>query len=182
MQNVAGRYELVQQWQQFGIVTDPKMIVEFLRTGQVDSLTEDKFNDSLLIRSENEQMRKGEDVPVMVTDMHPEHIKEHKSLADDPDVRKDPILMAKLTDHIQQHINTMITMSPDLAAILGMQLLPSQMQPPPVPGGIPGIPGQPETELPPMEPGGNPVPQNLPPIPQGAPDIIKGAYNQQMGV
>lgn len=173
-QNIAGRYELVQQWQQFGIVTDPKMLVEFLRTGQLDSLTEDELKDRILIRSENEQMRRGEAPIVMVTDIHPAHIIDHKALGDDPEVRKDPKLMQLLTDHIQDHIQTMQTMSPDLLAILGMQPLPSQaMQPPPQ--------GGPSMELPPVAPGENPIEQNLPPLPKNAPDLVKEAYNQNLG-
>ena len=130
-QNIAGRYELVQQWQQYGVLRDPKKIVEFMRTGQMESLTEDDFKDSMLIRLENEKMLKGEQPTVMVTDMHPQHILEHKSLANDPEARENPVLMEALNAHILEHINQAKNMDPDLMAILGVPPLPSMQAPQP---------------------------------------------------
>ena len=162
-QNIAGRYELVQQFQQFGVIRDPKKLIEFMRTGQIDSLTEDQFKDTILTRSENEMMRKGEEPIVMVTDIHPAHIIEHKALADDPEMRKDPRLMAVLAQHIQSHIDQMKNMDPDLAAILGMQPLPSQQMAPP------SDPGSEQLEMPPEAPGMQPDQARLPPLPEGTP-------------
>ena len=128
-QNYAARYELIQQWQQFGVLRDPKKIIEFMRTGQVDSLTEDDFKDSMLIRLENEMMLEGELPTVMVTDTHPQHILEHKSIANDPQARQNPELMEALNQHLLDHIEQMKGMSPDLAMILGVPALPSQQVP-----------------------------------------------------
>lgn len=125
-QNIAGRYELVNQWMQYGIVKDPKKLVEFLRTGQVESITEDDFKNSTLTRAENELLRKGQNPQVMVTDNHQAHILDHKTIADDPTVRSDPNIMQALTDHIMEHLDQMMKMPSDLAAVLGMQPLPSQ--------------------------------------------------------
>jgi hypothetical protein len=164
LSNYAGRQEMIQQWMQFGIVKDPKVIVEFLRTGQIDSITEDEFKDGTLIRSENESLRRGEDPPVMMTDNHPEHIIKHKALASDPEIRLNPEIMTRLLSHIQEHINSMKSIDPDLAAILGLQPLPSQSMPP-QPGPGAGIP---------PEQGGMPslpnVPDNAPPEAQQALD------------
>jgi hypothetical protein len=162
-QNIAGRYELVQQWQQYGIVKDPKQIVEFLRTGQLDSLTEDDFKDSMLVRLENEAILRGEVPPVMVTDLHPQHILEHKSVANDPEARKDPKLMEALNQHLLAHIDQIKGMDPDLAAILGLAPLPSMQQPP----------APPATDKVPMAPdpaGMSPTEQPLPNLPKQTPE------------
>jgi len=170
-QNIAGRYELVQQWQQFGIVKDPKKLVEFLRTGQLDSLTEDDFKDSILVREENEMLRRGELPIVMITDLHPGHILEHKSIANDQEARKDPNIMANLTTHIQDHMDTMANMTPDLAAILGLQPLPSQQMPPP---GPPPPEGPPQLDMPPDQVGIADEEAKLPQLPENTPEQFQG--------
>jgi hypothetical protein len=168
MSNFGGRYELVQQWMQFGVLKDPKKIVEFLRTGQVDSITEDQFKDTILIREENELIRKGELPPVSIYDLHPEHILEHKQLANDPEIRNNPEIIETLNEHIQQHLDLQKTMDPDLAAILGIPPLPSQQMamegPPPAPGPDQGPP-----EI---------MDQNLPNVPPNAPPIAEEAFQE----
>lgn len=164
LSNYAGRQEMIQQWMQFGIVKDPKAIVEFLRTGQIDSITEDDFKDGVLIRTENEALRKGENPPVMMTDNHPEHIVKHKGLANDPEIRDSPEIMTNLLQHLQDHIGSMKSIDPDLAAILQIMPLPSQQQP--MPGPDAGI-GAPESGMP-----------NLPNVPSNAPPEAQQALDQ----
>lgn len=167
--NYGGRYEMVQQWMQFGVIKDPVKIVEFLRTGQIDSITEDQFKDTILIRSENEMIRKGQLPPVMITDLHPDHLIEHRQLANDPDVRNNPTIMQNLTQHMMDHIQSYKTIDPDLAAILGLQPLPSQSQPPMGPP-----PGQPD-----QGPAGTPEDMpNAPSLPTQAPPQAQEAYQQ----
>lgn len=164
LSNYAGRQEMIQQWMQFGIVKDPKAIVEFLRTGQIDSITEDDFKDGVLIRSENEMLRKGEVPPVMMTDNHPEHILKHKGLANDPEIRNNPEIMANLLAHLQDHIESMKSIDPDLAAVLGLMPLPSQQAP--MPGPDAGI-GPEQSGMP-----------NLPNVPSNAPPEAQAALDQ----
>lgn len=164
LSNYAGRQEMIQQWMQFGIVKDPKAIVEFLRTGQIDSITEDDFKDGILIRSENELLRKGENPPVMMTDVHPEHILKHKSLANDPEIRSNAQIMGNLLQHLNDHIASMKSIDPDLAAVLGIAPLPSQQAP--APTGNAGI-GQEQSGMP-----------NLPNVPSNAPPEAQQALDQ----
>jgi hypothetical protein len=161
-QTIAGRWELVQQWAQMSMIKDPVKMVEFLRTGQADSLTEDQFKDSLLIREENEQLKRGETPLVLMTDVHPQHILEHKQCLSDPEARMDPNVNQAVLEHIQAHIEAYKGMDPDLAAIMNLPPLPSmQMQAPPPDQGVPEVGGQ-----------------NLPPAPQGTPPQVEAAYNQ----
>jgi hypothetical protein len=163
LQTVGGRFDLIQEWTKMGILQDPVKAVEFLRTGQVDSLTEDKFKDSILIRSENEMLKKGEVPPVMVTDMHPAHILQHKEVLNDPDSRNDPNVTTATTQHLMDHIAAYKTIDPDLAAILGLQPLPSMQAGP-----------APQTSSPEVEG------QNIPNTPQGTPPEIAQDFETTM--
>jgi hypothetical protein len=170
---MAGRMEMVNNMMQMGVLKDPVKIVEFMRTGQTDSLTEDTFKDSVLIRSENEMLLRGENPIVMNTDNHPQHILEHKELASDPSLRNNPALMQALNQHQLDHIEAMKSLDPDVAAIIGLPPLPSQAQaltPPPGDPSIPAIPGNDPNQLSlPPEPGQLPVEQRLPSLPDGVP-------------
>jgi hypothetical protein len=169
-QNMAGRMEMTNNMMQMGVLKDPKLVVEFLRTGQTDSLTEDQFKDSILTRLENEMMIRGEAPMVMNTDNHPQHILEHKDIANDPEIRKNPQLMEILSQHIIDHLDANKNMDIDLAAILGLMPLPSQQQQLQAPSGDPSIPGNDPNQMPlPPEPGQLPDEQKLPSTPQGTP-------------
>lgn len=163
LQTVGGRFDLIQTWMQMGMVKDPAKVVEFLRTGESDSLTEDQFKDSVLIRSENEMLKKGEVPPVLVTDLHPQHIIEHKSVLNDPESRLDPKVFGVVSEHLQAHIDAYKTMSPDLAAILGLAPLPSMQQPPAPDAPGPKVAGEP-----------------LPDTPEGTPEQISQGYDDAM--
>lgn len=170
IQNVSGRYQMMQEWTQQGMVTDPKIALNFLRTGEMDSATEDDFKDKILIREENEQIRKGVLPTVIAFDIHPEHIIRHKAMAADPAIRENPEVLQVLLDHIQHHLDQQKMLDPDLAAILGLQPLPSQsmpMGPPPGPEiqGQP-LPNTPEGTPPQVEQGLQEQQANLPPTPE----------------
>jgi hypothetical protein len=79
-------------------------------------------------------------------------------LLNDLDVRNDPQIVTNTLQHIQMHLDQAKNINPDLAAILGFQPLPSQMQPPPPQGpeagiaaeqsGIPSLPNVPDNAPP----------------------------------
>ena len=156
-QSFAGRWEMMSNMIQYQAISDPKVIVDFLRTGNLDSATEDQFGDSMNIRSENELLRKGINPPTVITDGHAEHINKHKSVLSDPEARNDPKIVQAVTEHMLGHYQQMQNMPPDLAAILGQPPLPSQQAP--------------------IGPGGAP-PQGSGPAPDAAP----GDISQQAGV
>jgi hypothetical protein len=176
-QNISGRYTILSDLIKMGAVKDINKVNEFLRTGQIDSITEDQFQDGILIRQENEKLRKGENPPVLMTDLHPNHILKHKEVANDPAVRADPVLFEAVRAHLQLHIDLQRTMDPDLAAILGLPPLPSQqmamMPPPPGAGGPPGAPGEPPPE---QLPGA----VSAPGLPPGTPPETQASFDQYL--
>ena len=172
LQSQAGRWELVQMMTQYGLVQDPRLISSFLRTGEIDQTTDDEFKDHILIKQENEMLLKGQSPTVVVTDLHPDHIKKHKSVFDDPEVRMNPQIMEVALAHIQEHIDQMRSMDPTLAQMLGMQPLPPE-NPPPGPEN--------QDQIAEVNPGGQmDEGVNLPTVPPGTPPQTAQAYNQVM--
>lgn len=161
-QTYAGRYELVQQWAQMGIA-NPKTIVEFLKTGQVDSLVDGQFADLTLVQEENElfkQQAQGSTnavVPLVLrTDDHPYHIEQHRQLLSDPEARYNPLLVEAILNHIAEH--------------------ESYAAPPmPAPGQGAGGPMPPDDPNAQLGPGQAP---NLPNVPPGTPPEVEANYQE----
>lgn len=137
----AGRMEIANNLITMNLITNIDQYFTVLNTGNLESMIEGDQAELLLIRSENEKMMEGESVPVTAIDMHVIHIKEHRALLADPDLRKDAQLVQIVLDHIQEHINALRTVDPSLLQLLGMQPMPPAAQPMP-PQGQQGPPTQ----------------------------------------
>jgi hypothetical protein len=176
--SLAGRMQLAEQMMQYQLIKNPSQIVNLINTGNLDVLVEGTETELLLIRQENEKIIEGENPPVTVVDEHTTHIKEHKAVLADPDLRKDAALVMRATAHIQAHIEQLRTADPQLLQILNQ---PSLAPPPPPPGGPMGpppmeqgqqglniAPGAGEVTGPGLPPGG----VNVPTPPQVDPSLL----------
>lgn len=119
----AGRVEMAEQMLQMGLLTTPQQYIAVIETGNLDNMTEDAFVQLNLVRGENERMTEGQPVVAIFTDDHLLHIKEHSSVLADPDLRLDPTLVQRVTQHIQEHIDLLRNTDPDILTILGQQPL-----------------------------------------------------------
>jgi hypothetical protein len=139
--STAGRVEMAEQMLQMGVITTPEQYFSVINTGNLDVMTEDTQSELLLIKSENEALVANELVMAVATDQHSLHIKEHKCVLADPDLRKDPQLVARTLMHIQEHLDLLRGLDPQLLAMMGEQSL----APPPAvgPDGQPLPPGAP---------------------------------------
>jgi hypothetical protein len=163
-QSFAGRNEMAELWTSKGILKDPKQIISFQRTGEIDSATENPFSDSLLIRDENEQIRKGINPAVLITDNHAEHIIEHKAIMSSVE-RDDPTILEAWTAHVQEHLDMIPQVPPALAAVLSGQPLPPPQGAAPDPNGAP---------LPTVDGA------RMPNVPPEAPAQTQAAYQQAL--
>lgn len=120
----AGRVEMAEQMLQMGIIKTPEQYFQVINTGQLDVMTEDVTSQLNLIQGENERLASGGPVAAVFTDDHVLHIKEHSSVLNDPDLRLDPELVGRVSQHIQEHIDLLRSTNPDLLNILGQQALP----------------------------------------------------------
>jgi hypothetical protein len=152
----AGRAQMATELIQYGIVDNVEQYFNVLNTGNLDTMTQSQQHELTLIQSENEKLMEGEQVTALAIDSHLMHIKEHKSVLYDPDLRKDPILVQATLDHIQEHINMLREVDPGLLQSLGEQPLPPTMPQ----GGMP-----PPGEDAPVPKGEGPTPEQ--PIPTG---------------
>lgn len=167
-QTTAGKVEMAEQLLQMGLLKTPEEYLMVIKTGQLDVATDDTITELMNIRSENEDLIESEPVIALLTDQHSLHIKEHKSVLADPDLRKDPDLVKRTLDHIQQHIQILKTGDPQTLMMMGEKPL----SPPPGPQG-PGGPGGPPQGPPPQ--GGPPHPPPGPGAPQGPRPGVKQA-------
>jgi len=137
----AGRVEMAEQLLQMNLIKSPEQYLQVINTGKLDAMTEDTQSELLLIKSENESIVDNQPVMAVATDQHSLHIKEHKCVLADPELRKDPALVQRTLEHIQEHINLLRGVDPQLLAMMGEQSLmappaPEQQEPgrPPEPG------------------------------------------------
>jgi len=99
----AGKLEIARDLMNLGFVQNPEQYAEAIKTGTIEPMFEGILSRSLLIRKENEKMRNGEIPPVLRTDRHDQHIPEHLSVLDDPDVRFNPALVEAVLTHVGEH-------------------------------------------------------------------------------
>lgn len=161
---VAGRVQMAEQLLQMKLLTTPQQYFQVINTGRLDATFEGEMNELFLIKSENEALLDGKDVVALAVDQHSEHIKEHRAVLNNPQLRTigDPTIQQKALAHIQQHIDLLRNTDPGLLQLIGEQPLPPA---PPPPGAAPaGPPGAPPGQPPANSIPGSPNPQILQPM------------------
>lgn len=135
------------------------------------------------IRAENERLAKGEEVQVIFTENHKNHIKEHKDLIENPISKQDPQLVAAASKHIQEHIRLWRETDPIILMATGQEPPPQNpATQAPLPGAIEGQQA-PASQGPTAQAGPEQASlPDLPGLPQNADDNSKAAYAKQTGV
>jgi len=128
-QSVAGKVQLAESLIQYGIVKTPEQYFSVLNFGRLDAMTDDAQRELMLIKDENERMAAGEKIQALAIDQHVLHIKSHRSVLSDTELRRDPALVQAVLDHVQEHISLLQNVDPSLLSIIGEQSL-QQVNPP----------------------------------------------------
>lgn len=169
LQTFGGRLTFAQDLLKAGQIKNPKQYINLALTGQPDVLVDDDEADQMLILEENERLIDGRPVSALVSDLHGEHAKSHLSLCTAEARIKDPNLVARALDHVQDHIdkwNQASQQNPSILALTNQQPAP----PPPAPPGL-----APPAGLPGPGPGMHVGPPAGPPLPgNGIPRAGKG--------
>jgi hypothetical protein len=168
-QTIGGRMDMAKDLISNGMITNPRLYLTFVQTGDLDVLTEPDEEMNLLILEENEALANAQPVSVLITENHQNHIKAHQSVVASPEAKADPELVQAVLAHIQDHLNVWQDASMNNPAILlatGQQPLPPPPAPPMPPGGPQG-PVPPNGGPPPMP---NPGEASTPPT-DGGPDM-----------
>lgn len=133
-----GKLGIADQLLQYGLLEDPKQYLTLIETGSLDNMIDNTVNDDMNIRHENEMLMDAEKPIAVYTDKHSRHIVHHKSVLDNPEIRKNPDVVRAVLDHIAEHEELLRTVSPELLEIIGEK---SIAQPQPAPGQAPqGVP------------------------------------------
>lgn len=130
-QTAAGRLQLEQLYSDRGFVQVPEQLEQLISTGTLKPLTQGLQDELIYIAWENEQLLKGGSPPVMLTDSHQMHIREHKVVTFSATARENPAIIEAANRHIQLHVEQAMQMNPMLAQLLGQ----STPQPPAAPPG-----------------------------------------------
>lgn len=146
---LAGRKEMIdmlsERWpDQF----TPQSVIAAVATGRFEPLYKAQRNSIRLIRAENQKLMKGEVQPVVKTDCHADHIREHLALLSSPAIRADDTIVSTVLSHVGEHSflwTMMAATEPNLLAATGQQPPPMPAMPgaPAGPGGPPGGPEAP---------------------------------------
>lgn len=186
---VAGRIEIAESLFAKGMIQTPKQYVNIILTGQLEPAIEGTSHELLNIRAENEELREGRPVKAIITDIHTDHIQEHRSILSNPESRRNPLLIKATLDHIQEHLNLWRSADPAILALTGQPPPPPPAGMMPPPGGMPGMPQPPQGQ-----PAPGPVPgvmqkqaptdaqqpsmPNMPNLPPNAPEEAQGALDK----
>lgn len=120
----AGKMQMASELLQYGLIKSPEDYFTVLNAGQFQSFVEDPQRQNNLVKKENESMLKGVEVRALSTDAHMYHIKKHKAMLDDPEMR-DPNNPAvqMILNHILEHVELLRTTDPALLSIIQEQPL-----------------------------------------------------------
>jgi hypothetical protein len=143
---IAGRVQMAEQMAQMQLIKNPEQYFQVVETGSIDTMMEGDMSDLLNIKRENELLMEGSPVMANILDRHRMHIMEHRTVINDPELRANPELYTAVMNHIQEHINMLRTVDPDLLLLVGEQPLMNPMMPqmpgaPMIPEGAPPMPG-----------------------------------------
>ena len=125
---ISGRVDLAEKVMQ---MPEDKVAqyMSIINTGQLPPQMQ-SHDPVMNIKAENERLAKGEQVSVIMTEHHANHIKTHMQLLENPNTKEDPILVEATLEHINDHLVTWRNTDPAILMITGQQ-------PPP-----PGLPEQ----------------------------------------
>lgn len=167
----SGKLEIANNLLEAGFIKDPEQYIGVLKTGNLDVMTESPRARALLIRAENERLREGEPVRMLVTDPHAMHIQEHLTVLDDPNTRDNEMITEVVLAHIREHIDALQTTDPALLMMTGQEPLQQS-----APGPEAGEMMEPMPEA--MDDGMPQMP-NQPGMPEGAPEVLTDAYDER---
>lgn len=121
--STAGRVQMAEQMLQMGAIKTANQYFQVLETGRVDTMYQGEVKELMNITRENEDLMEGTAVQALYLDGHSLHILEHRTLLDDPDLRRDANLIELVMTHIQEHVDLLRTTDPDLLILIGQQPL-----------------------------------------------------------
>lgn len=132
MQTAAGRLPIAQMFIDLGFVQVPEQIEQLITTGKLEPLTQELRDELIYIAWESEQILKGINPPVMISDSHQMHYRLHKGVMSKPEGRQNVEAINAYNAHQAAHAQMELNTDPRILAMSG-QAAPAQ----PAPGAPP---------------------------------------------
>lgn len=126
---VAGRYDLATQLLQQKVIEDPRQYLQVVATGNLTPIFKGPVDELVLIKGENERIRRGQPVVVMDSDNPKLHIREHRNELSGG-ARYDPEIAQRMEAHIAEHVarwQKASMESPDICVAFGYEPLPGAL-------------------------------------------------------
>lgn len=136
MATSAGKFEVANELMKSGKLKDVNQYFRLLEGAPLDALYEVDYNQEALIEVENDALRESRQVEALLTDNHPQHILNHLSLLDDPEIRMNGAMTHGVFAHVMQHrqLAEQLSMDPLLLQMLQTGIIP------PMAAGAPNMP------------------------------------------
>lgn len=136
MQTIAGRLEISEKLMSMPREMWPQY-VSVLEGRPIQEIYKGELSQEDLIHSENELLSQGQQPPVLATDDHGAHVKQHADLLNDPAVRINGTAIQGILAHIEQHVHEAKMTDPFVMAMVRTGKVPQipQAQPPQQGGG-----------------------------------------------
>jgi hypothetical protein len=116
---------------QMGMIDSPEKYDSVMVYGSVKPIQEKRMTKESLVSYENQELRNGNLVRALATDDHAYHISYHAMEYNDPEVRRRPELIARIDEHIQEHLELSRLVDVGLYAMVqtGKNIPPDQNTP-----------------------------------------------------
>lgn len=172
-----GRVQLLELLKANGVQVGPEDIASVLATGKLRQTMTKPQAEAQLLAWEERELREGRVPDAMFGDNIAEHMDSHLALMADPVIRTNEDALRAITEHVDMHLQVLLTTDPRMLALAGVQV--PQL---PAPGG-PGAPapGSPEEAVAPGPPTTSQdaesygeMPPDVP-LPEGTPEAYAGA-------
>lgn len=126
LKTLGGKMEIADRLLQNGLIKHAQDYFSVLETGSLSPVFKSPVDELTIIKRENELIRSGEPVYVLVTDNPYLHIQEHKAELD-TDARADLEYRQRMLAHIEEHYqvaNSMSLKTPDMCVAMGWDPFP----------------------------------------------------------
>lgn len=114
MATYGGRQNDVEQLLAAGLIQDLGTYFRVKEGAPVSATYETVLDESNLIQKENDDLLEGVECPVLFTDNHQMHIAHHKSLLNNPEIRRNGQMVQLILAHIEQHNQLMMQQMPPM--------------------------------------------------------------------
>lgn len=193
-----GRWAIVQLRQSMGLIKSNEDLDMVMETGRLEAVVDPVHDENLLIKAENDAIRRGENPPVYVTQNMVLHMRQHMTTTMSPAALKDQKVLGAWQAHTNVHYAQYFGLPPGVPMeqdplfharwkfVMGLgpePVPPPQMGPPgaPPPPGAAGAPppGAAPSGPPPDAKGPPKPPSDMPPPGPGAVPDVKNLLNGQ---